>query len=89
MSYQINGMMAGPIGTPVTFLNLSNIRRAASTFVFIESFDPNGWLVNSFETPLYPAVLYSQYEVPGQNHIGGSSPGAPISFARLSMSVCS
>jgi prepilin-type N-terminal cleavage/methylation domain-containing protein len=80
-SYQINGMMAGPIGSPVTFLTLSQIKHSENTFVFIESFDPNGWLVNSFETPLYPAVIYSQYEVPGQNHVGGSSPGSPISFA--------
>jgi prepilin-type N-terminal cleavage/methylation domain-containing protein len=79
-SYQINGMMAGPIGNPVTLLNLSQVRHPVSTFVFIESFDPNGWLVNSFETPLYPARLWPKFEVPGQNHLGGSA-GTPISFA--------
>jgi prepilin-type N-terminal cleavage/methylation domain-containing protein len=79
-SFQINGMMAGPIGNPVTFLNLSQVRHPANTFVFIESFDPNGWLVNSFETPLYPARLWPKFEVPGQNHLGGSA-GTPISFA--------
>jgi prepilin-type N-terminal cleavage/methylation domain-containing protein len=79
-SYQINGIMAGPVGNPVTFLNLAQVKHPVSTFVFIESFDPNGWLVNSFETPQYPARLWNKYEVPGQNHLGGSA-GTPLSFA--------
>jgi len=80
-SYQINGMLAGEVGCPKTFLTLSQIRRAESTFVFTEAYDSHGWLINSFRTPVFPR--WSFMSVPGINHattLGGPS-GSVISFA--------
>ena len=79
-SYMINGVLAGEVGVPVTLFRLSQIKHAESTFVFTEAYDPNGWLVNSFKTPIYPARVWSIWEVPGQNH-GGGGAGEAISFA--------
>ncbi|HEY8748428.1 MAG TPA: type II secretion system protein [Tepidisphaeraceae bacterium] len=80
-SYQINGLLAGEVGTPCTLLMLSQIRRSSSTFVFIESYDSHGWLINSFQTPIFPR--YSFNSVPGINHMGKSGLGAgcTMSFA--------
>ena len=80
VSYQINGVLAGEVGVPITLFKMSQIKHADSTFVFTESFDPNGWLTNSFKTPIYPAKLFSTNEVPGQNHVGRNA-GDVISFA--------
>ena len=81
-NYQINGLLAGAIGAPKTFLTFSEIRRASNTLVFIESWDPTGWLVDSFDTPIYPARLFSTFNLPGQTHCahaGGA--GCTVSFA--------
>jgi type II secretory pathway pseudopilin PulG len=80
-SYQINGMLAGEVGCPRTFLTLSEIRRAESTFVFIESYESHGWLINSFRSPIYPR--FSFLSIPGVNHAAafGSATGSAISFA--------
>ena len=81
ISYQINGMLAGSVGTPKTVLTLSQIKRTESTFVFIEMFNPNGWPINCFQTPIYPKKQFNAEFVPGQNHVGGASPGTSIGFA--------
>ena len=80
-SYQINGMLAGEVGTPNTMLMLSEIRHPAATFVFIESYDSHGWLINSFLTPIYPRFAFNS--TPGINHITrmGGSAGCTMSFA--------
>ena len=81
-SYQINGLLAGEIGIPVTLFKLSQIRHASQTFVFTEAYNPTslGWLMNSFKTPIYPQRTYDWSDVPGQNHTGGSA-GETLSFA--------
>ena len=79
-NYQINGVLAGEIGIPITLFTLSQIKHSERTFVFTEAFNPNGWLINSFKTPIYPARIYDSTDVPGQNHTGGSA-GETISFA--------
>jgi prepilin-type N-terminal cleavage/methylation domain-containing protein len=81
ISYQINGMLAGSVGNPKTLLNTAQIKHPGSMFVFVEEFNPNGWPINCFQTPLYPAHLFNMETVPGQNHRGPTSPGATISFA--------
>jgi len=80
-SYQINGMLAGEVGTPKTYLMLSEIQHPSSTFVFIESYDSHGWLINSFQTPIYPRGAFNS--TPGINHItrAGGSAGCTLSFA--------
>jgi len=82
-SYQINGLLAGEIGLPQTWFVLSQIKHPSVTFVFIEGYDPNNWLVNCFKTPIYPAKQFSNVGAPGQNHRNSSSSigGTPISFA--------
>jgi prepilin-type N-terminal cleavage/methylation domain-containing protein len=82
-SYQINGLLAGEIGLPQTWFTLSQIKHPVVTFVFIEGYDPNGWLVNSFKTPIYPSKQFSNVSAPGQNHrnSGSSIGGTAISFA--------
>ena len=81
-NYQINGLLAGSVGIPQTFLSMSQIRRASNTLVFIESWDPTGWLVDSFDTPIYPARLFSTYNLPGQTHCAkGGGAGCTVSFA--------
>jgi len=82
-SYQINGLLAGEIGIPQTFFTLSQIKHPSGTFVFIEGFDPNGWLINSFKTPIYPSKQFANSGAPGQNHQQGNSTlgGTAISFA--------
>jgi len=80
-SYQINGMLAGEVGTPKTMLTISQIPRPAGTFVFIESFESHGWLINSFQTPIYPKVGFGS--TPGINHmtrVGGAA-GCTVAFA--------
>ena len=80
-SYQINGMLAGEVGNPKTLMMLTQIHRPESTFVFIESYDSHGWLINSFQTPLYPYGSFKS--TPGINHMGrgGSGAGCMMSFA--------
>ena len=81
-NYQINGLLAGSVGVPQTFLSMSQIRRVSETMVFIQSWDPTGWLVDLFDTPIYPARLFSTYNLPGQTHVAhGSGPGCTVSFA--------
>jgi len=81
-SYQINGLLAGEIGTPTTLFKLSQIKNHSATFVFIEGFDPNGWLINSFKTPIYPAKVFREDGAPGQNHQrSGFNGGSAIAFA--------
>jgi len=79
-NYMINGVLAGEVGIPVTLFKLAQIKHAESTFVFTEAYDPNGWLINSFKTPIYPARVFSVFEIPGQNHTGHNA-GDVISFA--------
>jgi prepilin-type N-terminal cleavage/methylation domain-containing protein len=79
VSYQINGMFAGEIGMPQTWLVLSQCRHPAQTFLFIEAYDSRTWLVDSFKTPLYPQPEFGS--APGQNHISGLSSGCSVSFA--------
>jgi len=80
-SYQINGMLAGEVGNPKTMLMLSDIKRPSGTFVFIESYDSHGWLINSFLTPIYPRYAFNS--TPGINHITrkAGSAGCTLSFA--------
>jgi prepilin-type N-terminal cleavage/methylation domain-containing protein len=82
-SYQINGLLAGEIGTPRTLFALNEIKRASATFVFIEGYDPHGWLVNCFKTPLNPSRSFSQRGAPGQNHQRhtNSPGGTALAFA--------
>lgn len=81
-NYQINGLLAGQMGAPKTFLVMGQIHDAPNTFVFIESFDPTGWLVDSFDTPIYPARQFSLNNVPGQTHCqSGGASGCALSFA--------
>jgi prepilin-type N-terminal cleavage/methylation domain-containing protein/prepilin-type processing-associated H-X9-DG protein len=81
-NYQINGLLAGKYGAPRTFLSMSELRRPSDTMVFIESWDPNGWLVDCFDTPIYPGRLFSQVNLPGQTHCAhGSGAGCTVSFA--------
>lgn len=78
-SYQINGLLAGQVGTPKTWLTLSQIKHPATTFVFIEGYDPHGWLINSFISPIYPAKNFGS--IPGMNHQPNSpNAGTTISF---------
>jgi prepilin-type N-terminal cleavage/methylation domain-containing protein len=81
-NYQINGLLAGNIGAPQPLLLMSQLRRPSDTMVFIEAYDPRGWLVDNFDTPIYPARLFSSTDIPGQIHCArGSSPGCTVSFA--------
>jgi len=82
-SYQINGLLAGEIGIPITFFNLGQVKHASTMFVFVEGYDPHGWLVNCFKTPLYPARSFSNRGVPGMNHqkFSGGAGGTTIAFA--------
>jgi len=57
MSYQINGLLAGRVGTPRTWLSLSEIRRPSSTFVFIEGLNGDGVLVLNGSPPDDPSHL--------------------------------
>jgi len=79
--YEINGLLAGTVGIPKTLFMLSQIRRAESTFVFIEAWSPKGIVLTCFNTPIAPQIDMSDY--PGQNHKGGnaSAEGTAISFA--------
>lgn len=86
MSYQINGLLAGRVGTPKTLLSLIEIRRPATTFVFIEGLSGDGVHVltpdpreadatifmplNSFKTPIYPGRIFQLGGFPGQFHQG-------------------
>jgi hypothetical protein len=74
-------MLAGEVGNPRTLLVLSQIRHTCTTFVFIESYDSHGWLINSFKTPVYPRFAFNS--IPGINHTGANSQaaGCTISFA--------
>ena len=80
-SYQINGMLAGEVGTPATWLMLTQIKHPSSTFVFIESYDSHGWLINSFQTPIFPKLGFNS--TPGINHMSkpGGAAGCTLSFA--------
>jgi prepilin-type N-terminal cleavage/methylation domain-containing protein/prepilin-type processing-associated H-X9-DG protein len=80
--YSINGVLAGevcannPQAAPNnTYLNLGQIKHAAGVFVFIEDYDPRGYLINSFESPIYPATTFN--DAPADFHDGGTT----ISFA--------
>ena len=79
VSYQINGMFAGEVGLPGTWLTLTEIRHPASTFLFIEAWDSRGWLLNSFKSPVYPMNVFGS--APGQNHVGIGDSGCTVSFA--------
>jgi hypothetical protein len=78
ISYQINGLLAGEIGMPQTWLRMSQIRSPARTFLFIEAYDSRTWLVDSYKTPLYPQTEFGS--APGQNHVNGWGSGCAISF---------
>lgn len=89
MSYQINGLLAGRVGTPRTLLSLSEIRRPSTTFVFIEGLSGEGVKVltpfpaeadatifmplNSFATPIYPGRVFRLGGFPGQHHQGAKT----------------
>ena len=75
--YSINGNLAGencPDGR-FTWLNMGQIRHAAGLFVFIEDYDPRGYLINSFTVPNYPQRTFG--DTPADFHKGGTT----ISFA--------
>jgi prepilin-type processing-associated H-X9-DG protein len=80
--YSINGVLAGevcsanPQAAPNhTLLTMGQIKHAAATFVFIEDYDPRGYLINSFTSPIYPAATFN--DAPADFHNGGTT----ISFA--------
>jgi len=52
-TYSINGFLWGEL-EPIA-RNLSNVRQAAKTFVFIEEWDNRKYNINSFWCPPYPA----------------------------------
>ena len=79
VSYQINGLFAGEIGMPQTWLVLSQCRHPERTFLFIEAYDSRTWLIDSFKTPLYPQAAFGS--APGQNHVNGMGSGCAVSFA--------
>lgn len=78
VSYQINGMLAGEVGYPRTFLNFSEIRHPSTTMLFIEAWDSRGWLLNSFLSPVYPKNTFGS--APGQIHVGYGDDGCTVSF---------
>jgi prepilin-type processing-associated H-X9-DG protein len=76
-SYSINGVLAGetcPDGRQ-TWLTMGQIKHAAAVFVFIEDYDPRGYLINSFTSPIYPGSNFG--DAPADFHNGGTT----ISFA--------
>jgi prepilin-type N-terminal cleavage/methylation domain-containing protein/prepilin-type processing-associated H-X9-DG protein len=80
--YSINGVLAGekcsanPQNSPnATLLNMGQIKHAAGLFVFIEDYDPRGYLINSFTSPIYPDQTFG--DTPADFHNGGTT----ISFA--------
>jgi prepilin-type N-terminal cleavage/methylation domain-containing protein/prepilin-type processing-associated H-X9-DG protein len=80
--YSINGVLAGekcsanPQSAPsATLLNMGQIKHAAGVFVFIEDYDPRGYLINSFTSPIYPDQTFG--DIPADFHSGGTT----ISFA--------
>jgi prepilin-type N-terminal cleavage/methylation domain-containing protein/prepilin-type processing-associated H-X9-DG protein len=75
--YSINGTLAGETCLPgsTTMLNLGQLKHAAGTFVFIEDYDPRGYLINSFTSPIYPGLTFG--DSPADFHNGGTT----ISFA--------
>ena len=81
--YSINGVLAGETsrvqgGTGQsggTILNISQIKHSAAVFVFIEDYDPRGYLINSFTSPIYPGTTFG--DSPADFHKGGTM----ISFA--------
>jgi prepilin-type N-terminal cleavage/methylation domain-containing protein/prepilin-type processing-associated H-X9-DG protein len=80
--YSINGVLAGekcsanPQGAPnATLLNMGQIKHASALFVFIEDYDPRGYLINSFTSPIYPDLTFG--DNPADFHNGGTT----ISFA--------
>ena len=79
VSYQINGLFAGEIGMPQTWLTLSQCRHPERTFLFIEAYDSRTWLVDSFKTPIFPQPEFGS--APGQNHVSGMGSGCTMSFA--------
>ena len=79
VSYQINGLFAGQVGMPRTWLTLSQCRNPERTLLFIEAYDPRTWLVDSFRTPLYPNPQFGS--MPGQNHGNKGGSGCTVSFA--------
>ena len=81
--YSINGVLAGETcainggqrTAGGTWLNAGQIKHAASVFVFIEDYDPRGYLINSFTSPVYPGTTFG--DSPADFHNGGTT----ISFA--------
>jgi prepilin-type processing-associated H-X9-DG protein len=81
--YSINGVLAGETcrvnggsGTSGgTILNMGQLKHAAAVFVFIEDYDPRGYLINSFTAPIYPGQTFG--DAPADFHNGGTT----ISFA--------
>jgi prepilin-type N-terminal cleavage/methylation domain-containing protein/prepilin-type processing-associated H-X9-DG protein len=77
--YSLNGNLAGescPDGAH-TFLNMGQIKHAAAVFVFIEDYDPRGYLINSFTSPNYPGSGNTFGDAPADFHNGGTT----VSFA--------
>lgn len=67
-TYSINGYLQGEL---VPFLaNLSQIRRPAATFVFIEEYDARGFNENSFWVDDYPSATWVDLPLPYHNRCG-------------------
>ncbi len=64
-TYSINGYLAGENGDRV--FTTGAIKRAYSTFVFIEELDPRGFEINSFMPTHYPANNWN--DIPGNMHV--------------------
>lgn len=76
--YSIDGDLAGESTAAIggkTLLTMGQIRHAYATFVFIEDYDPRGYLINSFTTNAYPSTSFG--DDPANFHQGGTT----ISFA--------
>lgn len=64
-TYSINGYLAGENGDRI--FTTGAIKKAYSTFVFIEELDPRGFEINSFMPTHYPANNWN--DIPGNMHI--------------------
>ena len=51
-------------------LHMSDIKRPVATFVFIEEWDPRGYMINSFMVPPYPAQNWVDIPAPNHGRVG-------------------
>jgi len=71
--FSINGWLNGegpPGPNGKIALNMADIKRPTSTFVFTEEYDPRGYMINSFMVPPYPAQDWVDIPAPLHGRVG-------------------